>query len=91
MRAARRGPRARAPPAPRRDVLHTPTRGASTTLKPTSTVKRAVYDALLETNNGLIACRRVICNMCVLKLPSSAAVGAVGTGCKAHKCSGARK
>ena len=28
--------------------------------------------------------------MCVLKPPSSAAVGAAGTGCKAHKCSGAR-
>ena len=39
-----------------------------------------------STNNGLLACRRVIYNMCVLKPPSSAAVGAVGTGCTAHRC-----
>ena len=43
------------------------------------------------TNNGLLACTRVVCNICVRKPPSSAAVGAAGTGCTAHMCSGARR
>ena len=42
------------------------------------------------TNIGLLACRRVVCDTCVLKPPSPAAVGAAGTGCTAQECSGAR-
>eukprot|EP00964_Phaeocystis_antarctica_P017996 scaffold9992_cov64-Phaeocystis_antarctica.AAC.4 len=36
------------------------------------------------TNIGLLACRRVVCDTCVLKTPSPAAVGAAGTGCTAQ-------
>jgi hypothetical protein len=43
------------------------------------------------TNIGLLACRRVVCDTCVLKPPSPAAVGAAGTGCTAQECSGARR
>ena len=61
------------------DVLHA-NQAPPPLLKPTSTFK-GPFMTCSSTNNGLLACRRVTqCNTCVLKPPSSAAVGAVGTG-----------
>eukprot|EP00964_Phaeocystis_antarctica_P101825 scaffold67296_cov48-Phaeocystis_antarctica.AAC.1 len=65
--------------------------GATTTLEPAFAFKRAVLCMTRRwTNTGRLACRRVVCDTCVLKPTSPAALGAADTGCTAQECSGAR-